>query len=253
MVIIFSDIISPRLQFVSSFIFKEMMGVNFSITNNTEEFNRFQGIKISYADTNDSRDTFTVPNVRLLFETGIKPQYVKCFEYNGNKAFFKEDSKDFPFDIFSAVFYLLSRYEEYLPHGKDFFGRFAHENSLAFTENFLHLPLVNSWIMDFEKSLKQRFPDFNTTSRAFSFIPTYDIDIAFAFKQKGVLRNLGGFLKSPSVERIKVLTRLQKDPFDTYDWLHELHKNHGMNPIYFFLLAQKMGCMIKILNRIIQR
>jgi len=36
-------------------------------------------------------------------------------------AFFKSEG-DYPFDIFSAVFYLLSRYEEYLPYKKDMYG-----------------------------------------------------------------------------------------------------------------------------------
>ncbi len=61
---------------------------------------------------------------------------IECFDINFHKAFF-ETSGDFPFDIFAASFYLLSRYEEYLPHEKDMYGRYAHTNSLAFREHFL--------------------------------------------------------------------------------------------------------------------
>ena len=73
------------------------------------------------------------------------------------QAFFKSEG-DYPFDIFSAVFYLLSRYEEYLPHKKDMYGRYAHENSLAFKEGFLNLPLINIWLEDFKNVLKKKFP-----------------------------------------------------------------------------------------------
>src|SRR5204863_517356 len=78
----------------------------------------------------------------LLFETGVMEHAIKWFEVNGSredksyKAFFKT-AGDYPFDIFAASFYLLSRYEEYLPHQKDIYGRYAHQNSLAFKENVL--------------------------------------------------------------------------------------------------------------------
>jgi len=79
------------------------------------------------------------------FQHTIDNNPSNVFEINFHKAFF-ETSGDFSFDIFAASFYLLSRYEEYLPHQKDQFGRYAHTNSLAFREEFLQLPLVNIWI-----------------------------------------------------------------------------------------------------------
>ena len=78
------------------------------------------------------------------------------FEWNGLKAFFKT-GWDIPFDIFAASFYLLTRYEEYLPHEKDKYGRYAHVNSLAFKENFLHLPLINLWIQELIKLIQQKY------------------------------------------------------------------------------------------------
>jgi hypothetical protein len=110
---------------------------------------------------------------------------------------------------------------------------------LAFRENFLHLPLINIWVNDFAKSIHNKFPSFTIHRSSFTFTPTYDIDIAYSYKHKGLLRNAGGFFKLPSMERIKVLAGLQKDPFDTYDWLDALHKQYQLEPVYFFLLAQK--------------
>ncbi len=241
MILVFSDTDSPRLQYTCSFIFKELIGEEFSITGNEDEFKSFDGIKINYSADKITDTEFSIPNCGLLFENDIHSQNIHCFEYNGYKAFFKGAGEDFPFDIFSATFYLLSRYEEYLPHTKDMYGRYAHENSLAFKEGFLQFPLINIWVNDFAKSLKLKFPIINFQFSIFNFIPTYDIDIAYSFKQKGLLRNLGGFLKSPSFERIKVLAGLQQDPFDSYEWLNALHQQYKLQPIYFFLLAQKNG------------
>ena len=117
-----------------------------------------------------SNDELLIVNYPLLFEDSIRKQNISCFKLNDFPAFFKSEG-DYPFDIFSAVFYLLSRYEEYLPHQKDMYGRYAHENSLAFKEGFLNIPLINIWIEDFKKVLKKKFPHSPFTIQPFTFNP----------------------------------------------------------------------------------
>lgn len=239
MVLIYSTAVTNRLQYTCSFIFKEQMQMDFEITADVEKFRQHPGVKINYSQSCIVGDEFRVDNVNLLFETAIQAQVIHCFETKGYKAFFKSSNGDFPFDIFAAVFYLLSRYEEYLPHEKDMYGRYAHENSLAFKEGFLKQPLINVWINDFAKVLKSKYPTLNIQFSIFNFIPTYDIDIAYSYKHKGLVRNAGAFIKSPSAERLKVLSGSQQDPFDAYDWMDTLHKKHKLQPVYFFLAAQK--------------
>jgi hypothetical protein len=235
------------LQYICSFIFKEQLGLDFKLTIDSEAFKNHSGAKINYSDSKIRDDEFYIQNHPLLFENDIKSQTVNCFIANKNKAFFKIENSDFAFDILAAAFYLLSRYEEYLPHEKDIYGRFAHENSVAYKEGFLNLPLVNIWLQNFAEKLKEKSPagslltTFNFQPSTFNFLPTYDIDIAYSYKHKGLLRNIGGFFKSPSAERINVLTAAQKDPFDCYDWLNDLHKQYQFDPVYFFLVAEKNG------------
>ena len=158
-----------------------------------------------------------------------------------NQYFLLQKMQIIPFDIFSATFYLVSRYEEYLLHTEDMYGRFAHENSLAFQNDFLHLPLVNVWLEDFKLKLLQLFPSLTFQPKAFSFVPTYDIDIAWSYKEKGLLRNIGGFLKHPTIDRIATLFGNKKDPFDSYDFLHDTHSKFNLSPLYFFLVAKENG------------
>ncbi len=241
MVLIFAHTTSPRLQYICHFIFKELMGIDFTIMIDSEEFKNHDGIKINYSNSKIENTGLNIQNHPLLFENDIKEQAIECFAINNYKAFFKTENSDFPFDVFAASFFLLSRYEEYLPHKKDMYGRYAYENSLAFKENFLHLPLINIWIKDFAGSLKMRYPAFAIRHSPFTVLPTYDIDIAYSFKHKGLLRNTGGFLRSPSLERINVLLGSKKDPFDSYEYLDALHKKHQVQPFYFFLLAENNG------------
>ena len=236
MVLIYSHTSSTRLQYICKFIFNEILSTTHSITIDSESFKKHEGPKINYSDI-EIDDAFRIKNHPLLLEAGIKDQHPVCFETNGYKAFFKTHNSDFPFDIFAATFYLLSRYEEYLPHEMDMYGRYAHQNSFAFKEGFLNIPLVNIWIQDFGRSLKSKYSIFNFQYSIFNFLPTYDIDIAYSFKHKGLLRNLGGFLRSPSLERLTVLANLKKDPFDSYEFMQQLHSENELEPIYFFLVA----------------
>jgi hypothetical protein len=239
--LLYSPATSPRLQYICQFIFKEMMQADFLIDTDLQVFENYDGPKIKYIIEAASNDYFTIGNCGLLFENDIKEQDIRCFEVNDYKAFFKTEKADLPFDIFAASFYVLSRYEEFLPHKKDKYGRYAHENSLAFKENFLHLPLVNIWASHLIALLQKKFPAFTIHHSPFTFIPTYDIDIAFSYQHKGLKRNIGGFIKSPSLSRLKVLFGNEKDPFDSYDWLNELHNTYNLQPLYFFLMAGKNG------------
>ncbi len=238
MVLIYSHINTNRLQYICNFIFNEQLQTQYSITIDSEEFKKYSGTKINYS--NLQLDGFTLnPTSNLLFESNITHQTIECFTTEKYKAFFKTTNPSFPFDIFAASFYLISRYEEYLPHTKDMYGRYAHENSLAYKESFLEIPLINIWIKDFAKTLKENFSTFNYQLSTFNYQPTYDIDIAYSYKHKGILRNVGAFAKKPTLERVKVLLGLQKDPFDSYAWMNELHDKNNLQPIYFFLVAQK--------------
>lgn len=235
--LIFSRTSTSRLQYICKFIFGEQLGIGFSLTIDSEGFKKHEGPKINYSDVEMDGDIFRLKNHGLLFEKNIRPQSIECFESNGHKAFFKTTGSDLEFDVLAASFYLLSRYEEYLPHEKDMYGRYAHTNSLAFKEGFIDQPLVNHWIIAFGHALKQKFPSLVLKNNSFRFTPTYDIDIAWSYKHKGILRNLGGFFKNPSLGRLSVLSGLKKDPYDCYGFLNELHKDHRLNPVYFFLVA----------------
>ena len=214
-----------------------MIGANFSITLDLEHFKKYDGVKINYSIEKKANEDFTIGNCGLLFENGIRNQTIKCFEINDYKAFFKTGNDDFPFDIFSAAFFLLSRYEEYLPHEKDMYGRYPHEHSLAFREKFLQLPIINIWVKYLAEALKIKNSKFKIQNS--KFIPTYDIDIAWSYKHKGFFRNMGGFFRSPSIDRIQVLTGIKNDPFDTFIWLDGLHQQYQLKPLYFFLLAEQ--------------
>lgn len=217
------------------------MGVGYELTIDSDAFKNYNGAKINYSDSKITQEEFYIKNHILLFDHGIQDQIIDCFRFDNKKVFFKTAHSDIPFDIFAAAFYLVSRYEEYLPHKKDMYGRYAHENSLAYHEGFINLPLINIWVNYLAEKLKEKFSGLRFPEQSFRFQPTYDIDIAYAYKYKGFLRNAGGFLKSPTFDRLKVLAGFAKDPYDCYKWLNQLHQQYTIQPVYFFLVAEKNG------------
>jgi hypothetical protein len=237
---------STRLQYMADFISREILIEPAVVTTNINVFLHYEGVKINYSDSRLTADEFFLPPVPLLFEDDIKVQPVACFSWLGKKAFFPVTGGDLPFDILASVFYLVSRYEEYLPHEKDIHGRYAHQQSLAFKEGFLDEPLVNNWLQLWQTDLEQKFPNVLFRRKNFTFIPTYDIDMMYAYKGKGWFRSIAGLIKSllnrdwaGAARRYRVLKGKEKDPYDAYEWLDALHLYCRSTPIYFFLVARE--------------
>lgn len=245
--IIYTSFITPRLHYAGNFICNSLTGTDAQFVTDVNEFVSYAGVKINYTNTKILPDEFWLKPHTLLFEKGIGQQEIKIAEWNGMKIFFQTEG-DFFFDIFAATFYLLSRYEEYIPYEKDMYGRYAHENSLAFKEKFLDQPLVNVWVEKFKTVLQERFPEFVFKQNKFSFLPTYDIDEAFSFKYKTWQRSAGGAFRDllkgnlkRFAQRRSVLNNNETDPFDSYSWLNDLHRPYSFHPVYFFLVAAKNG------------
>ena len=236
---------SPRLEYMLDLFSNEIFNEPFRKTSDKSAFIDYSGTKLNYSERRLSEQEFYIQPHQLLFESSIGEQTIKRFDSSGKPAFFKT-AGDFPFDIFAAAFYLVSRYEEYLSFEPDKYGRFPHEASLAFRESFLEMPLINYWLEDFKHALHLRFPDLVFRLKDFKFIPSYDIDMAYSYKYKGLKRNLGGLCRSLIkgewvylLDRWDVLFNKKKDPFDSYEWLDSLHLYCRTRAYYFFLLAKK--------------
>lgn len=242
--VLYSPHITPRLRYIVDFCSSELFDEPIRLTSDKAMFLAFDGPRVNYS-AGQIEKVFSIVPAGLLFETGIAPQPITCTDLDGRTVFFATGG-DFPFDIFSAAFYLLSRYEEYLPHEKDVYGRYAHTQSLAWREGFLDVPLVNYWLQDLRAALVRYYPAISFRYPAFKFIPTYDIDSAFSFLHKEWWRNLGGAMKSIARgrwgglrQRIEVLRGIRQDPFDAYEWLDSLHLYCRLRPYYFFLVAAR--------------
>lgn len=244
MILVYTHKITPRLTYIFKHYFVRILQIPVSFTTTVDEFVAHNGPKMTYSKTPLGTEFFVRSN-DLLFEQGVNDIEINVTTWEDVPCFFTTGkTSSIPFDIFAAGFYLLSRYEEYLPYVKDSNGRFPATESLAYKHQFLDKPLIDIWAHKFVTFLKEKYPNFEHQKRQFSFISTIDIDNAFAYKEKGFIRNIGGFLRDITsfkfenlFERILVLLRIKNDPFDTYSKILELSKKHNINTIFFFLIG----------------
>lgn len=242
--LVYTHKITPRLSYVFKHICTRILGVSVSFTSSIEEFIAHTGLKMSYTKQPLGKELF-IQSHNLLFEEGIADVSINIESWNQTKCFFRASEKSsLPFDIFAASFYLLSRYEEYLPYVADSYGRFPPEESIAYQYHFLKQPVVDIWSYEFKKILQQFFPDFIFPKKQFELKPVIDVPVAFRFKHKGVVRGLGGVLKDIVAfkfdliyQRLLVLLKLRKDPYNNFKWLINNHKKRKIKPVFFFLLA----------------
>jgi hypothetical protein len=244
MLLVYTPRFSYRLEYILDLFLKELLGTSYRIIHDEQEFLLHQGPKFSYSDKPVGQEPFFY-STSLLFERGIRPQEIAVFDWEGSKAFFATHPRFLmPFDPFAAAFYLVSRYEEYLPGPRDQHGRFDARHSLAYQKGFLHQAVVNRWANKVGDLLQQQFPGLVLKRPQYRFVSTIDIDNAWAFKEKGLLRTSGALLKSAfrfdlsSIgERLAVIANRRPDPYDTYAELEHVRETYGIECIYFFLLG----------------
>jgi len=238
--------LTNRLYYIFELIFKDLLRVDYSITSDSAVFLAYEGPKFHYGNNNIGDELFQKAS-RLLFERNIheiQDNELKIIDFRDTKAIFPvyNEKSIFPFDVFAASFYFVTRYEEYLPHVCDKFNRYQVKDSILFKMNMLERPLVNIWAQILGERLKEAFPGLTFKKKKFTFVPTYDVDAAWAYKNKGFLRTGAAFLRdliNLNFEEVKarwqVITNKKRDPFYTFDEQIQMQKDLKLRPVYFIL------------------
>ena len=244
MLLVYSHKITPRIRYIFKHIFTRVLLIPVSFTTKVEDFVAHNDLKLSYTKTALGNEFFIKSN-NLLFEQGVNDMEIIIQKWDDIPCFFGTNAKStIPFDIFAASFYLITRYEEYLPHVKDVHGRFTAEQSLAYKYKFLEKPLIDIWAYKFLEILKEKFPEYPYKKRNYTYVSTIDVDNAFAYKHKSFIRSTGGFFSDVFRfqlrniwDRLAVNFNLKKDPFDTFSKILHLKKEYNITTIFFFSIG----------------
>lgn len=244
---VYVDRITPRLQYAVKLLLRDtLQGQGIKLMDDWEKFEQYDGPKLIYG-RKILEGVPSIFNVELLFESDIAEQDIHVSKDKEGIPFFFATSAQsaIPFDVFAASFYLVSRYEEYLPHMQDNHERYSPEESLAYQNGFLQLPVVNHWALRLKKVLVEADARWDLPGTRYEFISTIDVDNLYAYKGKEGFRTIGGFAKDfyqfdlkNAFRRFKAVTGLMKDPYDTFTFQRTLMSKYKVEAIYFILFAE---------------
>lgn len=211
MISVFSEHTSPRLTYVLDFCFANK-GFEYTVVTSSAEWSKIKSFRINYSHLPVPCDYLVKPH-DILFEDKVRDDLK--IEWK-DETLFIDGMKD----ELALIFWMLSRYEEYLPSQRDQHDRYMAKNSALVKFGIQKKPMADILVKQIWKKIEL---DYAIIQNGFQCVPSFDIDIAWAYKNRTLARRLGaGLMKGNLKERIKVNLGKAQDPYDTYAHINEI-------------------------------
>lgn len=225
---------SNRLEYVCRQIFNRWLNIEFEICQPNDINADANDTVINYTNSTVNNAINITPQ-GLIHQHGISDVTP---EWDGEHLFPTEC--EFGFDIFSAVFYLISRYEEYGENATDKHGRYMPENSTLFKQGLLETPVVDKWVEELRRTLNDKF-GIEISKHTPENLTTVDVDNIYAFRNKGIVRHILTSAKDlikgnkkDVVKRWKSLLHIEDDPFFNIEEVSQRLADENPNNVIFF-------------------
>jgi hypothetical protein len=212
------------------------------------------GIEVSWENCENTEDSYVIFYKSKSISCPIHPisfsqdeqalsSGVKWVESNGYKFPCEVlGLNDLRYDPLAVAVFSACRWEETMSADKDEHGRFRGVHSSAHEHGMLLTPLVENMAHVLAEELGvENIP----SDKDYEFSPTIDIDVAYAFKGRSGLHNLAASLRDlvlfrfqNCILRFKVLFKGDKDPYDSFKWLSDLHQSNSLPSRCFVLRAK---------------
>ena len=243
--LIYTPEITIRLRYVAQQFFSRILGLKFTLTTDRSAFLAYSGPKLAYAKQSLGVGLW-MKSHDLLFDGGIEDYPIGVVEWSGIPCFFQTaEHEPIACDLLAASFYLLTRYEEYLPHVSDEHGRFPAAQSLGARHGFLTLPVVDLWAQRLLGLLTEQFGDLKAQKNVYHYCSMLNVSASHEFLYRGFLRQISGVLMDILGFKLRRLgyralvgMGMKRDPYDLYEEVLKAHKKLGQVPKVFFQLAQ---------------
>ncbi|MEG9296036.1 polysaccharide deacetylase family protein [Mangrovibacillus sp. Mu-81] len=148
-------------------------------------------------------------------------------------------------DVFSSIFFMLTRWEEIFDEDLDKHGRVKAANSVSYKNNFLHRPVVNEYVEFLFNVLKSLNPAIGRKDKSYKLYLTHDIDHIekWGSPKKAIVSSLSLILKKKQYQNGVVnlldyfLTKLKvkKDPYNNFSWIMGLAEDIGEKSHFYFM------------------
>jgi hypothetical protein len=237
-ILVFNPNIGKRLRYlIEEVLPTRFINMQWEITDNLDEFLIHKGFKLNYSELKISETNAWVHPEGWLTDGNWRG--LNFASQNQGWVMFPQTKGDYAFDVFSAIFTILTRAEEYLVNERDEHGRFSIHSSGFPSDMKYTIPWVDVWLSHFAEFLSEKgIPvELNTQSSAKM---TIDVDNVTAVYGKPLVRQVGGAVKHfktlGPITRIKSASNIQQDPFYSFPMLKKLAESSSV-PFHFFLLG----------------
>ena len=230
MVLFHSSIKTPRLDYVLEYLFKNRLSVDYVLISDLPDTQNNSQLLINYSNS-------VAPNAWNIRPSGLLSQD-RIFPQNSNYLKYTEQDLDFndpDFDVFSALFFHLTRYEEYLENDKDEHGPFTWKSSCISKNNLLETPFIDKWVNNVSNYIQSNSHIKVTNAFKYEIQPSMDIDSVYAYSGRSLIRNIGAItqnlLKLNFYEirsRLSVILFGKPDPNDNFNLQEEILGNRKM-------------------------
>jgi len=237
MLYIYVEKITDRCLYTFNFVFNEQ-NIEYRLTDDITFFQKTKGQKLNYSHKKILNVKQLQP-ASLLFENEILKHNISESKYLNEFCL----AFDGIIDPFAAIFFVISRMEEYQTPEHDHHKRFSVQSSILFKMNMHDKLVCERWTKAIISNLyQQKIVNKEYKANKLNICPSFDIDIAYAYLQKSGIRQVLSIAKDiifknkeRSRERRKVLTGKMKDPYDTFSIILKITKKHPV--ILFWLLG----------------
>lgn len=240
MIIVYAPEKSPRLDYIFTRIFSDILGCPYFFTTDKNEYIHSPLPSVNYSNENIKKGLWILPST-LLYSTHTNELDISLGKrWKGWPVFFSQPDGDIPFDIFSASFYLITRYEEYNSTVLDKHGRYDFHDSIIYQMGCIEEPIVERWAYALKEEVQSRYPKLVFTPKKFQFIPTIDIDHPYLYRNKGfvittlcLLRDLVKGKTKVFAARLKTVLYIKEDIYFNFDSILDLYKSANIKTLFF--------------------
>ncbi len=237
MILIYAPSPTPRLVYAMQ---QALLGAPMRLTENLDEYRSSALPGICYHPDSAGRGLHIVP-CGLLGERKYRTLSPETGELpDGTPVLFPTPGTALGFDLPSALFFLLSRYEEYGSKQLDEHRRFLPENSVLHRMDCLDRPIADEWRLRLFREIQRCFPDWEPPRPKGRVLPTHDIDLPYRYRCRGILRTAGAWMRDllrkdfpEALQRLKCVCHLSPDPYFNLPTLAQADREAGYDPIFF--------------------
>ncbi len=237
MILVVVDEINERISYTFDFIFKSR-GIEFALTTNESKEEKAAHSVLVYSEKETGKNTILA--APIMTSKKIENHQISKSNFQNEECLAFDEVTD----PIASIFYLLSRYEEYVCLNKDEHNRFPFIESLLNKFNWIEKAMCDR----LAKEILLFIGVDVQPPKNIEIIPTFDIDNTFAYQLKSgkqkimsVCKDLFQLNFSRLKERKSVLNGELKDPYDTFDKIKGIAQRFPATKVFWLVgeLAEK--------------